>query len=172
MRSPSDIDWHLPLKDHFEPQLKGGPDPTKTKSFVCFEIAFQSWMMLPSITLSVSLSLSFPRFPCFFLLLFSFSLSLSHIFQFFLSTSLSLNLSFLTLCSCPCFSLPIPSPPLCQLFLTLPIHVLHATHYAKASKSCWSYNPTKFSNQKQGVNFLKKCPWKSLSPPIFLFICG
>ena len=30
VKSPSDIDWHFPLKDQLEPQLTGGPDPKKT----------------------------------------------------------------------------------------------------------------------------------------------
>ena len=35
VRSPSNIDWHFPLKDQLEPQLKGGPDPTKTFEELC-----------------------------------------------------------------------------------------------------------------------------------------
>ena len=30
VKSPSDINWHRPLKEQLEPQLKGGPDPTKS----------------------------------------------------------------------------------------------------------------------------------------------
>ena len=35
VRSPKDIDWNYPLKDQLEPQLKGGPDPTKSFEELC-----------------------------------------------------------------------------------------------------------------------------------------
>ena len=35
IRSPSDIDWSRPLKEQLEPNLKGGPDKTKTFEELC-----------------------------------------------------------------------------------------------------------------------------------------
>ena len=35
VRSPSDIDWRVPLKQQLEPNLKGGPDKCKTFEELC-----------------------------------------------------------------------------------------------------------------------------------------
>ena len=104
-----------------------------------------------SLSLSQSLSISFQslslsQFPSVSLFYTqSLSLSLCLSLSLYLSSPLSTFLSvshLLFFCSCPCFYLPILSTLVSSVSHTLPLHVLHPTHHAKASKNClhWQGN--------------------------------
>ena len=139
-------------------------------------INFTKYISAPQ-SLSPSQSLSLFPSVSLFILSFSISLSHSHIFQFFLSLplSLSLSLSFPSpsfLLFLPMLFYPHPLHPCVNCFSHCLFMFCIPPTMLKPLEVVWSYNPTKFSNRKQGVKFLKKCPWKTLSPPIFPFICG